>query len=128
MFKKKNEPIPIIEVGFSILSACLALVLFSKPDMFDRLPATYEFFKALAPEYLWGIFFVVAALTKILGLLTRKRIIRKTGLIGSVIVYGLISASYFLGTGWFSIGFFTYSVLSFMALFAVREVDVRNGE
>ena len=128
MIKRKHESIPIIEVGFSILSALLALVLFSRPDMFDRLPTTYEFFKALAPEYVWGVFFLVAAITKILGLITRKGIIRKTGLIGSVLIYGLISASYFLGSGWFNIGFFTYSVLSFMALFAIREVDFINGE
>lgn len=128
VLKRKHESIPIIEVGFSILSACLALVLFSRPDMFDRLPATYEFFKVFAPEYVWGLFFVAASLTKLLGLLTRKSAIRKTGLVGSVIIYGLIAAAYFLGAGWFSIGFFTYSVLSFMALFSVREVDLLNGK
>lgn len=128
MFKNRQDPIPVIEVGFSILSTCLAMVLYSRPQMFDRLPETYEFFKAFAPEYVWATIFLIAALTKLLGLATKKKLVRKLGLIGSTLIYGLIASAYFLGSGWFSIGFFTYAVLSFMALFAMREVDLCNGE
>lgn len=128
MCAKKHEPIPIIEVGFSILSTCLAITLFGSSNMFDRLPKTYEFFKAFAPENAWAVIFLLAAITKLLGLATRKRIIRKIGLIASTGIYGLIASAYFLGSGWFSIGFFTFAVLSFMALFAVREVDWFHGE
>lgn len=96
--------------------------------MFDRLPATYEFFKAFAPEWGWALLFLTAAFIKILGLATKKPKIRKAGLFVSVMIYGLIAAAYYLGAGWFSIGFFTYAVLAFMALFAVREVDLWNGE
>lgn len=128
MFKPKQEAIPVVEVGLSILSMCLAFVFFSTPQMFDRLPATYEFFKALAPEWMWATFFVMAALTKLLGIATKRRKIRKAGLMASTIIYGLIAAAYYLGTGLFSIGFFTYAVLSFMALFSVREVDFLNGK
>lgn len=126
--KKKNEPAPILEIGFSILSICLAMVLLGSPQLFDRAPNAYEFFKAIAPEYGWAILFISAAVVKVVGLATKKRIIRRTGLIGSTLIYGLIAAAYYLGSGWFSIGFFTYAVLSFMALSAVREVDVRDGE
>ncbi|MGH2319406.1 hypothetical protein ACRC6Q_16825 [Planococcus sp. SE5232] len=126
--RKKKGPIPIVEVGFSILSLCLAMVLLGKPTMFDRLPGTYEFFKAFAPEYAWAGFFLVMAATKLIGLATKNQLIRKAGLIGSTLIYGLIASAYFLGSGWFSIGFFTYAVLSFMALFAVREVSLSNGE
>lgn len=128
MFKNKQDPIPVIEVGFSILSTCLAMVLYASPQMFDRLPKTYEFFKAFAPEYAWATIFLIAALTKLLGLATKKKLVRKLGLTGSTLIYGLIASAYFLGSGWFSIGFFTYAVLSFMALFAMREVDICNGE
>ncbi|CEG23119.1 hypothetical protein BN1080_02063 [Planococcus massiliensis] len=128
MFKRKQEAIPVVEVGLSILSLCLAFVFFGSPQMFDRLPSTYEFFKALAPEWGWAIFFLVAASLKLLGIATKQRNIRKAGLIGSTIIYGLIAAAYYLGTGLFSIGFFTYAVLSFIALFSVREVDFLNGE
>lgn len=128
MFKRKEEAIPVVEVGLSILSLCLAFVFFGSPQMFDRLPATYEFFKALAPEWMWAVFFLVAAALKLLGIATKKRKIRKAGLIGSTIIYGLIAAAYYLGTGLFSIGFFTYAVLAFIALFSVREVDFLNGK
>lgn len=128
MFRKTHDPIPVIEVGLSILSTCLAMVLYSTPQMFDRLPQTYEFFKAFAPEYVWATIFLLAAVTKLLGLATKRRKIRKIGLVGSTFIYGLIASAYFLGSGWFNIGFFTYAVLAFMALFAVREVDLYNGE
>lgn len=128
MFDKSHDPIPVIEVGFSILSTCLAMVLYCSPQMFDRLPNTYEFFKAFAPEYAWATVFLVAAVTKLLGLITQKRKIRKAGLFGSTFIYGAIASAYFLGSGWFNFGFFTFAVLAFMALFAVREVDLCNGE
>lgn len=128
MMKRANESIPVIEVGFSILSLCLAVVLFGNSDMFENLPSTYEFFSAVAPEYAWATLFLLAALTKLLGLATKKRNVRKVGLLASTLIYGLIASAYFLGSGWLNIGFFTYAVLSFMALFAVREVDLENGE
>lgn len=128
MCAKKQEPVPVIEVGFSILSTCLAIIMFGSDDLFNKLPKTYEFFKAFAPENVWGAIFLWAALTKLLGLATKKRSIRKVGLIASTVIYGLIASVYFLGAGWFSIGFFTFAVLSFMALFAVREVDWFDGK
>lgn len=128
MFKRKQEAIPVVEVGLSILSMCLAFVFFSSPQMFDRLPHTYEFFKEIAPEWMWAIFFLLAALTKLLGIATKRRKIRKAGLMASTIIYGLIAAAYYLGSGLLNIGFFTYAVLAFIALFSVREVDFLNGK
>lgn len=128
MSKRMPESIHLIEIGFSILSTCLAIVLIGSPNMFDRLPDTYEFFKAFASEQVWAYLFLTAAATKLLGIFTKNHKIRKVGLLGSTLIYGLIASAYFLGAGWFSIGFFTYAVLSFMALFAVREVGLINGK
>lgn len=128
MISKRQVPVPIIEVGFSILSISLSLILFGSPEMFDSLPQTYEFFREIASESLWATVFLLAALTKILGLVTKRNGIRRVGLLASTVIYGLIASAYFLGAGVFSIGFSTYAVLAFMALFAVREVDLVNGE
>ncbi|KAA0956623.1 hypothetical protein FQ085_11555 [Planococcus sp. ANT_H30] len=125
---KRQDSMPLIEVGFSILSMCLAFVFFGSPDLFDRLPGTYEFFKAIGPESVWATIFLLAAFTKLLGLATKQIRVRKAGLLGSTIIYGLIASAYFLGSGWFNIGFFTYAVLAFLALFAVREVGLKNGK
>lgn len=123
-----KQPVPIIEIGFSILSACLAFILFGNPHLFDKSPGTYEFFRAVASERTWATVFLMAALTNVIGLLAKRKRIRKAGLLAFTIIYGLIASAYFLGSGWFSIGFSTFAVLAFMSLFAVREVDLKNGE
>lgn len=128
MKRHKQQPYPIIEIGFSILSVLLASILTGNPFLFDRLPKTYEFFRILGTEEMWAGIFIVAALLKILGLVTKMRQIRKAGLLASTIIYGLIASTYFLGSGFFSIGFMTFGVLAFMALFSVREVDLVYGE
>lgn len=119
--------IPIIEVILSVISSWWAIVLLNTPDMFERSPNIYEFFNNVAEEHKWGILFLAAALVKVIGILIRNSWLRKTGLLLSALIYSLIAASYYLGTGWFSIGFGTFSAIAIMAFWGIREVDMRNG-
>lgn len=119
--------IPIIEVILSIISTWWAVVLFNQPDQFERLPTTYQFFSSVANEWQWGIVFLVAASVKIFGILLKNELLRKIGLFMSAMIYGLIAAAYYLGSGWFSIGFGTFAALSIMAFWGIREVRIRNG-
>lgn len=119
--------IPIIEVILSIISTWWAVVLFNQPDQFERLPTTYQFFSSVANEWQWGIVFIVAASVKIFGILLKNELLRKIGLFMSAMIYGLIAAAYYLGSGWFSIGFGTFAALSIMAFWGIREVRIRNG-
>jgi len=119
--------IPIIEVILSIISAWWAVVLFNQQDLFEKLPTTYEFFSSVANEWQWGIVFLVAASVKIFGILLKSEALRKIGLTMSAIIYGLIAAAYYLGSGWFSVGFGTFAALSIMAFWGIREVRIRNG-
>jgi hypothetical protein len=119
--------IPIIEVILSIVSAWWAIVLFNSPDLFERMPTTYSFFSSIANEIQWAVLFFTAALVKIFGILLKRELIRKIGLFMSAVIYGLIAAAYFIGTGWFSIGFGTFAAISVMAFWGIREVKMRNG-
>lgn len=103
------------------------MVLFNQPDQFERLPTTYQFFSSVANEWQWGIVFIVAASVKIFGILLKNELLRKIGLFMSAMIYGLIAAAYYLGSGWFSIGFGTFAALSIMAFWGIREVRIRNG-
>ncbi|POD46296.1 hypothetical protein BKM15_25995 [Pseudomonas syringae pv. syringae] len=128
--KRKGDnmlKIPIIEVILSIISSWWAVVLFNSPEMFEKLPKTYEFFEAVGPEHRWAIMFSVAAFIKILGITLKCPLLRKIGLVSSAIIYGLLAAGYYLGAGWFSIGFGTFAAMSLMAFWGVREVGERNG-
>ncbi|MGE7880167.1 hypothetical protein [Peribacillus muralis] len=127
---KRNDDmfrIPIIEVILSMISSWWAVVLFNSPNLFNRIPDTYEFFGNIAEEYHWGMLFMTAAIVKIMGIVLRSRWMRKLGLFLSALVYSFIAAAYFLGTGWFSVGFGTFSAISIMALWGIREVEIRNG-
>ncbi|KWW17963.1 hypothetical protein AS888_20855 [Peribacillus simplex] len=127
---KRNDDmfrIPIIEVILSMISSWWAVVLFNSPDLFNRLPNTYEFFGNIAKESHWGLLFLTAAIVKIMGIVLKNRWMRKIGLFLSALVYSLIAAAYFLGMGWFSVGFGTFSAISIMALWGIREVEIRNG-
>lgn len=119
--------IPIVEVVLSLISLWWAIVLFNNPDMFNDLPAIYRFFGDIGQEHIWACVFLFAALVKIFGIIFRKAKLRKFGLFMSAVIYGIISAGYYLGTGFFSIGFGVFFLMSFMALWGIREVGTRNG-
>jgi hypothetical protein len=119
--------IPIVEIALSLLSFWWAFVLFKTPDMFDHLPELYEIFGHISTEIHWAIVFIIAAFLKIIGVFIGHRIFRKIGLIFSFILYGLISAGFFLSMGMPNINAGTYAIISLMAIWGVREVDYRNG-
>lgn len=119
--------IRIIELTLSIISSWWAIVLFKVPQMFDRQPATYQFFKDIASESQWAIVFMLAALVKIVGMIINVKSMRRVGLIMSVMIYLFIACSYFFGIGWLSIGFGTFLALSFMALWGALKVGDKDA-
>ena len=118
--------IPIIDFILSIISSWWAIVLLNT-DMFIRQPDTYGFFANIATEDQWAIIFIVAAAVKIIGIVINNSLLRKTGLVMSAFIYGLIAYAYMIGIGWFSVGFGTFFAMSIMALWGIREVKYTNG-
>lgn len=118
--------IPIIDFILSVISSWWAIVLLNT-DMFSRQPDTYGFFENIATENQWAILFIVAAAVKIIGIVINNSLLRKTGLIMSAFIYGLIAYAYMIGIGWFSVGFGTFFAMSIMALWGIREVKYTNG-
>ncbi|PAF19763.1 hypothetical protein [Terribacillus saccharophilus] len=119
--------IPIIEVVLTIISSWWAVVMFNTPNLFETSPNIYDFFSHFGNEKQLGVVFVVGAGVKIIGLAARKVILRKAGLLISAFIYSMISVAYFMGSGWFSIGFGTFIAIALLALWGIREVDSRNG-
>ena len=97
------------------------------PTKFTDDSQLYGFFGKFADESTWATIFLIGALVKILGLIFNKNIVRKIGLVISAVLYGFIAYAYFIGSGWFSIGFGTFFAMSLMALWGIREVEIRNG-
>ena len=124
--KQKMFIIPIVEVVLSLISLWWGVVLFNSPNLFDDLPEVYRFFGEVAPEYIWAFVFLFSAFVKILGIIIRNAKLRKFGLFMSAVIYGIISSGYYLGLGFYSIGFGVFGLISFMALWGIREVGSRN--
>ena len=117
------KKIPIYEAGLSIVSIWWAVVLFLNDSLFNQIPGFYLMFsKITAKESGWGIFFLVAAMVKMLGIVIENRSIRLAGLYMSVFLYGVISAGYILSDEPLQPGTGIHFVLMIFALWAVREV------
>lgn len=113
--------VPIIELFLSLISTWWAIVLFSNHQMLDRVPKHYEPLAELQ-ENGWGLIFMVAALIKILGIITERFYLRKVGLFMSMFLYGLISAGHILSGQFLATQTGVYFALSVLALYGVREV------
>jgi biotin transporter BioY len=119
--------IPILEIGLAMISIWWAIVLFSLPGLFNSLPELYSGINNFSDPYQWGFLFFFVAIAIITGIAFRNNKLRKVGLFSASIVLALISAGLFLGDYGLTTGSGTYAVLSFMALWGVREVGKRNG-
>lgn len=125
--RQKMFIIPIVEVVLSLISLWWGVVLFNSSGLFNELPEIYRFFGEVAQERVWAFVFLFAALVKIVGIIVRNSKLRKFGLFMSAVIYGIISSGYYLGLGFYSIGFGVFGLLSFMALWGIREVGKRNA-
>lgn len=103
----------------SIISIWWAIVLFNR-DEFFRVPKVFEPLAVI--EQGWGFIFLLAAFTKVIGILTEKVWLRKLGLTFSAFLYGLISAGYILSGATMNTGTGVYFALSVLAIWQIREV------
>ena len=117
------KKIPIYEAGLSIVSIWWAIVLFTNDRLFDQIPGYFRVFKKIiVNESGWAIFFLSAALVKIIGIVLENRTIRLIGLYMSVFLYAVISAGYILSKEPLQPGTGIHFVLMVFALWAIREV------
>lgn len=111
----------------SIISLWWAFVCFANNKLFDNFPGLFRIFSAIADERAWGFVFVSAASIKVLGILLRKKWIRKLGLTMSMLLYGIISSSFFLSESPLSISAGTYFAMTVLAIWGIREVKFSDA-
>lgn len=116
------KKLPIIELCLSIVSIWWAFVLANNDHMFDNIPVLFRPFEKIMDESGWAFVFIVAAGTKVVGILFNRFWLRKWGLILSMSLYGLITAGFILSSEPISTGTGTYFALCVLAAWALREV------
>lgn len=115
--------IPAIEMCLSMISIWWAIVLFNNDEMFNMLPTRLEGLAGIQ-ESGWAIVFTISAFVKVLGVALMNKGLRKTGLIFSAFLYGLVASGYILADNVLNTGTGVYFSLSVLALWGIREVSL----
>lgn len=114
--------LPIFESFVSLLSCYLAVILLLNDNFFKTNPIVYDKLSNLADEKTMAAVFLVAALTKISGILFNITCLRLSGLVMSSIIYLTIAVTYFMGHVLWGLGIF-----SLLALFCIISIiDIKH--
>lgn len=86
---------PFFELYVTVFSILVSVMLFAYPNMIYAYPARlYDHMMAIMPQYSWAIGFFVVALLKSIGLLLNINVLRVVGLVGSAILYAMMTYCY----------------------------------
>ena len=92
------RPIPLFEWFITMFSITMSVVLFLDPNVLmrsgDTPIETYDVMLRMAPPHLWAFAFLIAGLTKSVGLLVHSIPLRVFGLLMSVLIYLSLSITF----------------------------------
>lgn len=121
---KNVRNITAVEIVLSYISLGWSYVFFTSPNLFESSDNWNQVREVMAYEWVVGVVALVAASTKIIGLLLNNNKIRWIGLIMSAIFWITIAAGMVIANGYFhfSTGFVAYSGLAVLSLWTSKEV------
>lgn len=115
-----------VEIVLSYISLGWAYVLFTSPQLFESSENWNQVQEIMPYEWVVGSVALVAALTKIIGLIVKNKRIRWAGLMMSAIFWVTIAAGMLIAKGYldFTTGFIVYSGLAVLSLWTSKEVMI----
>lgn len=120
-----------VEIVLSYISLGWAYVLFTSPQLFESSENWNKVQEIMPYEWLVGSVALVAAATKIVGLILKNKRVRWAGLILSAIFWVTIAAGMLIAKGYldFTTGFVVYSGMAVLSLWTSKEVmlDGKSG-
>lgn len=118
-----------VELVLSYISLGWAYVLFTSPQLFESSDNWNQVRQVIEYEWVVGCVAMVAALTKLLGIVLNNIKIRWIGLIMSAIFWIVIAAGMVIAKGYFEFttGFVAYSGLAVLSLWTSKEVTKSDG-
>lgn len=113
-----------VEIVLSYVSLGWAYVLFTSPLLFESSDNWNKVQEIMPYEWLVGSVALVAAMTKIIGLILKNKRIRWIGLIMSAVFWITIAAGMLIAKGYldFTTGFVVYSGMAILSLWTSKEV------
>lgn len=128
---KNVKTMTAVEIVLSYISLGWAYVMFTSPNLFESSDSWNQVREIMAYEWVVGSVALLAALTKIVGIVLNNKKTRWVGLIMSAIFWVTIAAGMLISKGYFefSTGFIVYSGLAVLSLWTSKEVmkDVKSG-
>ena len=122
----KISQFPYSESILSVNSIWMAIVMFFNPNIYNTMPKLFEKMSTVFSPNIWGGIFLTAALIKVIGMITKKKVIRKIGLWASALLYGVLAAFFGMASVGINLEAGFCVTLCFMAYRGLRGVD-RNG-
>ena len=113
-----------VEIVLSYVSLGWAYVLFTSPLLFESSDNWNQVQEIMPYEWLVGSVALIAAVTKIIGLILKNKRIRWIGLIMSAVFWITIAAGMLIAKGYldFTTGFVVYSGMAILSLWTSKEV------
>lgn len=113
-----------VEIVLSYVSLGWAYVLFTSPLLFESSDNWNQVQQIMPYEWLVGSVALIAAVTKIIGLILKNKRIRWIGLIMSAVFWITIAAGMLIAKGYldFTTGFVVYSGMAILSLWTSKEV------
>ena len=113
-----------VEIVLSYISLGWAYVLFTSPRLFESSDNWNKVQEIMPYEWLVGSVALIAALTKIIGLILKNKRVRWVGLIMSAVFWITIAAGMLIAKGYldFTTGFVVYSGMAVLSLWTSKEV------
>lgn len=115
-----------VEIVLSYVSLGWAYVLFTSPQLFESSESWNQVQEIMSYEWVVGTVALIAALTKIVGLILGNNRIRWAGLMMSAVFWITIAAGMLIAKGYldFTTGFVVYSGLAVLSLWTSKEVMI----
>src|SRR5699024_10061823 len=109
---------PFFELYVTVFSIAVSVMLFVYPNMIYAYPARlYDHMMGIMPQYAWAIGFFAVALLKSFGLLLNINVLRVIGLVGSAILYAMMTYCY--AVAFPSIGAVTFACMLIFTVISI---------
>lgn len=115
-----SHTLPTFELFITTFSLGVTVLLFIFPNLMAKDVIAYNVLIYIAPQYIWGVLFMVTGLLKGIGLLVDCNLMRSSGLVFSALLYIIMSMAY--ATDFPSITAILYGCLSGYSIISITQV------
>ena len=119
-----KKDVPVLEFCLALILILFSISLYLQPsELRGNLPPifTNKFIEATTTD-MWGTVYLIVAVLVLLGITAGQKLVRKIGVTGAMILFGLMAAGAFSRADGYSLGGGIFTILCFLSLWSLRYV------